>query len=238
MRILTVFIFWVVVYNITTPEKLAPASWLGTFLWAGNGFHLWFLSALVMAIMIAVVLVNLLGLKATCVIATGLFVAGVMAGAYKTAFWTFTIGTRNGVYFGLPFVTMGMAIANWNIRLNIKLSAPFFALAAALQVAESIFARGSDIHQQGDFFFSTSLYGLSSFLLFASLNGTVISWIGSLGKYVLGAFAVHAIFLWVLSEGGYWGLAGWGAFISLTFIYSMAFAAVASKVPLLKRVVT
>lgn len=236
-RVLGVFVFWVVVYNLSSPQNLAPTSWLSTFLGAGDGYHLWFLSALAVAIVLSSLLVNTLGLPITCVIAASLFVIGTSAVAYDSPLWTFHFGIRNGFYFGFPFVVMGMAIANWGLKLSPKAAAICFVIAASSQVAESIFARGLGIGKPGDFFFSTSLYGLSSFLLFSALTGPVTLWVGSLGKYVLGAFAVHVFFLWKLSEGGYYGILGWGAFITLTFVYSMAFAAIARQIPIIKRVV-
>ncbi|SHG78783.1 Surface polysaccharide O-acyltransferase, integral membrane enzyme [Kaistia soli DSM 19436] len=239
LRILIIFLFWVIAYNLTSPENLVPRGWWNTFLGGGVGFQLWFLSALAIAVLLSWALVRIFGLSIAVLCGAALFVIGTLIGPYHIplGFPTFGFIVRSGPFFGFPFVALGMLFARCNVQVRPILGLSIFIFGAAAQVIECYEVRGIDLGQSGDFFFSTAIYGAGAFLFFSSLEGKAATSIGRFGKYVLGAYVIHvAIILWLV-KSGYYGVIGWLAFVALTFIYSMTFSVVASKVPIIKRLV-
>ncbi len=236
-RSMYVFIFWVILYNLRAPENLLPTAWFDTFRMGGQGFHLWFLTALAIAIVAAYALVSYIGIKVACAVAAVCFFMSVLSGAYGVYIPILSeIGNRNGLFFGFPFLVMGMAFAKYGQKPRASISFAIFALGAALLLAESYLIRGADLTKAGDLFFSTAIFGAGSFLFFSGLDGPITKLVGSFGPIVLGAYAIHVFFLWFLD--GYSGVAGWITFISLTFICAMASSLVLSRTPFIRRFVS
>ena len=235
-RVLPATIFWVLVY-FWAPIRDGVADPL-SLLTEGGGLHLWYFPSLIVALLLASVLFQLGGARTLSVCAASLFLIAILFGRYMDILGLTRLdwNVRNGLFFGLPFVTIGVLLALWNWRPSVGLAFAIFLLGAAAQVLEVMFV--ANWYQvrfiNPDFVFSTLLFGTGAFLFFRSLRaGPILGQLSSPGRVALGAYAVHVQVLHLLM-GQHHTLMGSVLVVGGTAVVSIAVSQLCSSVPILR----
>lgn len=113
-------------------------DFLKNFFFSGSYFHLWFLPALFVAIVLVFCGSKRLSDRSMIILSIVLFVIGTLVDTYSSLSSMLTwsgykaifITTRNGVFFGLPFVVIGKLVAER--RYEPKISALIVSLILLL----------------------------------------------------------------------------------------------------------
>ncbi len=204
-RLVPIFVFWLLIYVLamgadftwlSNPKQLARYLITG-----GPAYHLWYLPALGCSLAI-VVAMRAYPLSLICV-ATALFLIGLAFGAYRgvLSLPDLPISTRNGPFFGVPFVTLGYLLARIDFRPSIGTSLGIAAAGFAIQVAETLLLADGQT-PASDYYFGTLLFGVGMLLAALQLEQVPLSGaLALLGRISLGMYCVHALLLLWL---GHW----------------------------------
>lgn len=100
-------------------NMLGLIEFLQNFFFSGAYFHLWFLPALIMAIVFVFYSSKKLSNRSMIILALVLFIVGTLVDTYSFVSPLFNwaeykaifLTTRNGIFFGIPFVVIGKLIA-------------------------------------------------------------------------------------------------------------------------------
>lgn len=118
LRILLLYVIWSIVY--------LPFNWpiddlIRTFLIEGVSGHLWYLPALLFSIVLILILDRIISVKAILLLSSIVYLLGVFLSTYKSISSLFIgervfeiiefIGTRNGLFYGFFYVSLGMWIS-------------------------------------------------------------------------------------------------------------------------------
>lgn len=128
--------------------------WYVLLFWGGK-YQLWYLPASAMAVMVLFVFLRLnFKLKTTGILAILLFLFGLLGGCYRFLLKPFPVinslfdayisafqTTRNGIFFGFPFVFLGAAIASRKKEPNVWMAALGLTVSVALMVLEAYFLK-------------------------------------------------------------------------------------------------
>ena len=114
LRILLLYVIWSIVY---LPFNWPIDDFVKTFIIKGVSSHLWYLPALVFAVVILFLLEKILSDEAILLISSSLFIIGAFLSTYSFISSLFVselvfkitdyIGTRNGLFYGFFFVSIG-----------------------------------------------------------------------------------------------------------------------------------
>lgn len=152
---------------------------IGAFFITSSYFHLWYFVALIVASCIVYFLINKVKDKYIVVIASVLYVVGVLGNAYKNLFVDLPIigqiislyteffsSTKNGLFFGFLFVALGYMIRKYSykIRNNTKIYAILVGLAFIIMNFEEYFAKYLTNHDSQDMIFTTPIVAVLLFL--------------------------------------------------------------------------
>ncbi len=120
-RIVLLYVVWSIIYlpfDISKLKEMSLPQLLNRFLWAGNEHALWYLCGTIIGFIITYALLKILKPKYVLIIAILLLVIGTLKSTYSTAISSFCgfslpdySGSRNGLFYGFPYIALGMAIA-------------------------------------------------------------------------------------------------------------------------------
>ena len=120
-RIVMLYIVWSVIYlpvDIGELGEMTIPQILRLFLWEGNNHALWYLCGTVIGFIITCVLLKFLKPKQVFIIALLFLVIGTVKSTYSTAVSQLFgislpdyLGSRNGLFYGFPYISLGMLIA-------------------------------------------------------------------------------------------------------------------------------
>lgn len=217
-RIALIFFSWSIIYllpynfasiyqqGITGPLK--QAYWalnsalnnpLAT-LFQGTKEHLWYLMSLISCILISTIFIARYRLREAVYLSVALYIFGVLAKAYSDTPIGINVefNTRNGPFFGLPFFLTGHILARTKINSTwTKGGVLFIILGYALHFTELHFLNkyyGTSPIQ--DYVFGTYFIGLGWAILALSNTRLLTNPItNELGKYTLGIYVIHHIFI-------------------------------------------
>lgn len=222
LRLLKIFIFWCAVYSVSYNTKiLVDQGFLGMvkqtywkwgslfnspiqLIFQGTKQHLWFLMSLFLITALCSQLVKVVKVNMLFWVSFAVFLIAVFCKAYAPLinFDTAIFNTRNGPFFGLIFFVIGILLAQVQPSKScFRIGLGVLLLGYCLQLIEISMLHvffGIDLIQ--DFVFSTVLLGLGAGLI--GLSGTNLlmkGFFGKIGKYSLGMFAIHFIFVDLLS---------------------------------------
>ena len=139
-RILRMYLIWTVIYAPLSLMELSDLyahpvlEWIHYFLFAGSFPHLWYLRATVVATLILTFLMcKRVPLKDILTAAAGLYILGLIPYAYTgllkrapllwntfEAYERVFITTRNGLFEGFPFMSLGMWLAYRPLRMRSR----------------------------------------------------------------------------------------------------------------------
>lgn len=119
--------------------------YLRDFCFTGSYYHLWFLPALMVAVCAVYFLRRFVSLRTTLVISGILYLIGMMGNVYpqlveeipyvQTAYQYYTeifVTTRNGIFFGMLFISLGAYFAKGRMMVNHGSLAPFIGFVLSL----------------------------------------------------------------------------------------------------------
>ncbi len=120
-RIVILYVIWSIIYlpfDIQTLKNMSVGAILKLFLWDGNEHALWYLWGSVIGFVITYALLKFMKPKAVVCIAMLFLLIGTLKSTYAVVFErSFSIsvsdfwGSRNGLFYAFPYISMGMYIA-------------------------------------------------------------------------------------------------------------------------------
>lgn len=156
MKLIKMYLIWFIIYIpfglYRLPEmiqmEITPLIWVGVIveglLFHGSYFHLWYIAALIVGITLVYFLQKKISFKWIFVISSILFLFGLsetyidvvkhipIFNSITDFYFQWFITTRNGVFFGMMFISLGFELAKEKPMIKIKrpgmLSIIFFAL--------------------------------------------------------------------------------------------------------------
>ncbi|MEZ8709691.1 acyltransferase [Vibrio alginolyticus] len=173
---------------------------LNSFL-EGGLVHLWFIPALVCAVLIIALLVELKLNKLLLPIAIALYGYGVLAGSYATLTGLEApFFTRNGPFFGTLMVTLGFLIRQNQWKVSSTKALVLLALGMLIHFAEAAWLTTFDVgFNMNDFLFGTALWGMGVFMwLLANPNIGDYAWVRAISNRMLGIYVCHLLIIIVL----------------------------------------
>lgn len=254
LRLLVPFAFWILVYLMwfrPGPEAFSSLKfWAKLFIEGGPAYHLWFLLSLSLC---SILLLALLRLRASLAVLAGSAIAlygiGLAFGAYyglllrtdDVFFWN----TRNGPFFGLPFMVVGYLIAKTRWRPGLAVSGLIFVLGGLVHLGEALMLQRLGYSSAQDQLVGTAAYGVGFFLLVRHLpDWPAVACGARLGRYSLGIYATHLLILLMLVElgrAGYFLDSGTNlgelTLVASVAILSTLVAVAMGRYPLLRRLV-
>ena len=217
-RIFYLFIFWCIVYALPYNLNLiAEFGFLGAvkdaygnlikltdepvaLLMQGTKDHLWFLIALLFSLGISAFFVERKRYKTLFIVSAALYAIGLVCKAYVDTPLGIHVNfnTRNGPFFGTIFFVSGYALS------NVKPHPDWFAKGMALLVIGSLIhfsevyflwrTYGTSPYQ--DYVIGTYFMGVGAAMAALSNNAILKNKVLSeIGKFTLGIYAVHLIFV-------------------------------------------
>lgn len=243
-RLIKLYLIWSVLYipfgihRIQTMMTLSGPLWIGALAVAifniGTYFHLWYMSALIFAMIFCHYYLKKFSMKSLLILGSVLFLFGLLetyhgliqnelllksVNIYFTLFFT----TRNGLFFGILFVALGMAASKYNwidrVKKPLLLSALFFGLL----VIEGFTVRGFKLALDYNMYFMAVPFTVFWFIF---LMRSKLNWkldYKALREYSTIIYFSHGIFLEgvpmileVIGKTQYFDL-GWLRFVSVFF---------------------
>ncbi len=205
-RLMPVFLVWALVYILVAGQAASlkdPRFLAMVLLTGGPGFHLWFLPAL-MAGAAGLILCRRFGWTVLFALAGGLYLAGLIFEPYRVlaGLPPPAVPIHDGPFGGFPFVLLGYWFARRDVGVPWKTALAIAGAGLGLQLAEgaALYLTGTGYFAPHDYLAGTGLYGAGMFLLARGLPETpFIRKIAPLGRFALGMYCIHMIFLWALT---------------------------------------
>ena len=160
IRIFLLYGLWSVIYLPFFINNLLSENISGSVLlyilksvfWTGVSSHLWFLPAIVIAVLITRLFYLFLSPKKTIIVASAFLLFGTVFSTYSSVINSLignnlfldsfldTVGTRNGLFYGFFYVAMGGLIASDKSTRGIKYHSLMFAVSFAVLITETAVA--------------------------------------------------------------------------------------------------
>ncbi|MEZ9564094.1 acyltransferase [Vibrio artabrorum] len=173
---------------------------LNSFL-EGGLVHLWFIPALVCAVLIIALMVEMKLDKRLLPVAILLYVYGVLAGSYTSLTdLSAPFFTRNGPFFSTLMVSLGFIIRQHQWKISSAKALGLFALGMVIHFAEAAWLTQFDIaFNTHDFLFGTALWGVGVFMwLLANPNLGDYAWVRAISNRMLGIYVSHLLIIIML----------------------------------------
>jgi surface polysaccharide O-acyltransferase-like enzyme len=166
-----------------------------------SGFQLWYLIALIWAVVIVFLFQRWKKIGLLMLISTVLYVTGLFGQSYSL-FFPLSFQTRDALFFGLFYTVLGAIFALYGKQILSVLNArPMIYLASffvfsALEIAERYWLVNIQHSKPGDYFISTIFLSASLFLFVLSSPGLgKNSFFSKVGKNSVGIYVVHICIL-------------------------------------------
>jgi surface polysaccharide O-acyltransferase-like enzyme len=166
-----------------------------------SGYQLWFLTALIWSTIIVYIFIRFKKISILFVLSIILNLIGLLGQAYTMFFDLPVSTTRDALFFGLFYTTLGVVFAvNIHFKKIRKITGiTYLGLAiicTVIQVMEGYLLDKVLDGSHGEYFFSTIL--VTAFLFFFALNNKKVGkgmWITKVGGNALGIYIIHVFFL-------------------------------------------
>jgi surface polysaccharide O-acyltransferase-like enzyme len=246
-RILAVLGFWCVVYAVERPQEFLrflhdqPIA----FLFEGSRIHLWFLVSLLLTVWLFALWPDRRDRRSFLALGAALYVLGLLGGSYRVtpAGLDLHFQTRNGIFFSTLFFGIGVVLHDRGLpRVRRATAAAIAAGGLALYCAEALYLRrgwGSGIPDH-DYLLGTVPFGIGMALLALTQEDSPLdARVGPYGRYTLGIYAIHLLFLDLFKPlGARVGADAWQVLYPLlVFGCSLLASAALARTPL-RKVVT
>lgn len=163
----------------------------------GGSFHLWFLIALLWSILIVYVFVKVNKLSILLIASLLLSIVGVFGQSYSVI-WEIPIDTRDTLFFGLFYTTLGTFFAFHQHKLiwSNKIWLCLMGVFSAMQVVEGIVLINYFDAPLGNYYLSTIPLCISLFAVALKSKGvSEKNILAKIGKDSVGIYVMHPIFL-------------------------------------------
>ncbi len=166
-------------------------------------YHMWFLTSLFYSILIASCFYYKRLINILLAISALLFILGLFGQSYKI-FWSIDIQTRDALFFGLFFTTLGMKFASMSkdsfFMISNRALVVLVMVSIILQSVEAYVLREMGA-SPGNYYISTALSCFFLMLLAIRLPemGKESLWL-SVGKNTLGIFIIHPLLMKMASS--------------------------------------
>lgn len=215
-KLLKLYLIWSILYipfginRVSSYLDMTPTLWVGasflSFLNFGTYFHLWYMAALIFSIVVCYYYLKRFSMKSLLVISSVLFAIGCIEtyygilpeGILKTGiniYFSILFTTRNGIFYGLLFVSMGMAISKYDVASQIKKPLLWSILFFILMCIEAFTLKNLNWAIDYNFYFMVAPF---SFFWFCTLITTDVKCklnYPSLREYSVIIYFSHGIFL-------------------------------------------
>lgn len=195
LRIFTLYIIWTLIYLplnlvniISSAHPLSKCLYyLRRFFFIGTYYHLWYLRATVIGVIIISFLLSrrFQPRKILC-IAFAFWIVGLLGNNYyglirpltKVPYLSQIIkyyfkifgNTRNGAFFAFFYLALGMVFAKEDISLSRKKSLPLFLASLVMMVLESLFISNHQLAKGHDLLFFAAPAAFFCFLFLKSVS--------------------------------------------------------------------
>jgi len=201
IRTLGPFALWLAIYLLwfqpPASDWRSPIFLAKLIVQGGPAHHLWFLPSLaVSSALLLVLLKRGAGAGVIAAVAAGLYVVGLLFGSYHDVvfgggfFWN----TRNGPFFGFPFMAIGWLIARRTVRPTLEAALWILLAGAVLHAGEILTLDRFGVRFEHDQLLGTLPYALGFFLVAMNApRNAATSLLARLGPYSLGVYCVHLL---------------------------------------------
>ena len=211
LRLLVVFLFWCFVYAIEQPQVfLELLEEPIRLIFEGTRIHLWFLVSLILTVWLYALWPYRKNYRSFLLLGALLYIIGLLAGSYKVTPLGFDLhfDTRNGIFFSTLFFAIGVAFQNTKLpRMSWKAAAAFALGGLIFYSLEALclkifFKAAIPYH---DYLLGSVPYGIGVFLLAVTQpDNTLDKFVGPYGRYMLGIYVIHFLFLDLFKPIGLW----------------------------------
>lgn len=175
--------------NLTSMKGVAVAviDFVRNFLLLGSWVHFWYFTALISGVIILYIMIKCLkvSIKTVIVIAMVLYIMGIvladhrdaiqsvpLIGKFARIYFAIFDNTRNGLFVGLPFVSVGyyIGIRKYRIKTSGIIKAFISILALSVMLMETIWKRKFMEIQQFEFLLTSVPVSAILFVLVCSIN--------------------------------------------------------------------
>ena len=201
-RLVLIYIFWFLVYAVERPQEFLQLVREEPLLliFEGSKYHLWFIVSLILTVCLFALWPTRKGYKSFLWLGGILYLVGLLSAAYKNTPIGFDMhfNTRNGIFFSTLFFAIGVLFSDRLPRMNRKTALGIAVGGLVLTIVEALFLRMVfEVRAQYfDYLFSTVPFGVGMSLFCLTQPDTRFDKLfGSLGKYTLGIYASHVLFI-------------------------------------------
>lgn len=215
-KLIKLYLIWSILYipfgihRLNTFMDMTPLLWAAGSFFAilnfGTYFHLWYMAALIFAITFCYYFTKKFSMKTLLLVGVLLFGVGCLEtyygfipdGLFKQGFNNYMalfFTTRNGLFFGILFVSIGMYIAKYDVQSKIKYYRLFALLCFVALCIEAFSIRLLGAAIDYNFYFMVVPF---SFFWFITLLNTQLNlnWnFQNLREYSVIIYFSHGIFL-------------------------------------------
>lgn len=245
-RLATIFLFWSFIYALEQPQtflRLVQEQPVKLML-EGPRPHLWFLVSLILTVWLFVLWPFRKSHKSFLLLGGFLYVIGLLGGPYKLAPIGFDIhfNTRNAVFFSTLFFAIGVMFRDRMPQVNRRMVIGITLVGLVIFSLEAVYLRmqwGLSPSYQ-DYLLGTIPFGVGvSLFVLSQPDSSLDRLVGPCGRYMVGVFACHLLFLDLLAPFGssvpplVWQV----VFPLLVFSLSLFTSVVISRTPLRRVVV-
>lgn len=243
-KLALIFLFWCLIYTIEDPRYVFDfaRSQPINFLLQGSKIHLWYLVSLILTVWVYALWPS--EKKSTTFLIFGLvlFFLGLLGGSYKQTPFGFDLGfsTRNGIFCSTLFFAMGVWIYQKQPHVSKSEALGIALIGLTMFTIEAFLLKSAIDMRTHDFLLGSAPFGLGMFLF--ALNGQEHQYdriVGKYGKYVLGIYVCHFLFIPLWQPlGVYFSSDVWPfVFPVLVFITSLLVVMMLSRTPLKRFVI-
>lgn len=150
-RLLILYIIWSLVYlpfDISFFSSSTPTEIIVRYLWSGNEHALWYLCGSIIGFIITHALLKIFKPNVVLIIGICFVIIGCIKSTWEPLFenlfhvgFSDILGSRNGLFYAFPYISLGMSIAkskNKGKIKNIKLIVSGLIISLFLLVVESL----------------------------------------------------------------------------------------------------
>ena len=242
-RLLPIYLFWMVVYYaVAGLSGIRPVHLdVRDLISGGTAFHLWFLPALGVALVLVPSGARVLGLRTTGLACAALAAAAIAFSTYHDVLHLPGSARRGGLMVAPLLVFIGHWLARHRISASLPTAAALAVAGFAVMLCEELWIG----HRLGlplddhDFSIGTFAYGAGVFLFARALpEGAAVRRLASLGTGALGIYVTHVLFVWGLDAvdpGATLPEVAWRA--PIAFAGALLLTMVLRGIPVLRRTV-
>jgi surface polysaccharide O-acyltransferase-like enzyme len=211
-KLLLFFVVWSAIYAIENIQSVSRLVQKDPFslLFEGTRIHLWFLMALFLAIWLFTLWpFNKKGYS-FLIFGLAVYIIGLLGGSYQITPIGFDLhfNTRNGIFFSVLFFAIGTLIYNKKPKVSPAVVWGLYLGGFALFSLETYFlwAYWSALPIRHDYLLGSIPYGIGAFLIAytAKRETKIDNFLAPYGKYVLGIYVSHLLFLDLMKPLGNW----------------------------------